>query len=95
MTVILELEAKTEKRLKSEARRRGVSPNQFVQNVLEEKLSNGIARNNRTMPGILREMFSEGIISRIPASLTSKDDDFEPIEIDGKPLSVSLLEDRD
>ncbi len=38
-------------------------------------------------PDILREMLAEGIISRIPEGIKDDEDDFEPIEIKGKPLS--------
>lgn len=95
MTVTLELGTETEKRLRTEAKRKGLSPNQFALNVLEEKLSNGKNKKNRTMPEILREMLSEGMISRIPESFNNEDKDFEPIKINGKPLSETILEDRD
>ena len=39
-------------------------------------------------------MAAEGMISRIPEGISDTDDDFEPIEINGKPLSETLLEDR-
>ena len=94
MTVTLELEPETEKRLKTEAMRKGLSPNQFVQTVLEEKLFTG-NNNNQAMPGILREMLLDGMISRIPKGITDEEDDFEPVEINGKPLSETILEDRD
>ncbi|MEO6050736.1 MAG: hypothetical protein ABIP78_05315 [Pyrinomonadaceae bacterium] len=94
MTVILEMEPRTEKRSKSDARPKGVSPNQFVQSILEEKLSNGKDKD-QTMTGILREMLAEGIICRIPEGITSEEDDFEPIKINGKSFSETILEDRD
>jgi len=43
---------------------------------------------------LLREMLAEGMISHIPEGITDEDDDFEPIKIEGKPLSETLLEDR-
>jgi predicted DNA-binding antitoxin AbrB/MazE fold protein len=45
-------------------------------------------------PDILREMLAEGMISRIPEGITEEEDDFEPIKIKGKPLSETILEDR-
>lgn len=44
---------------------------------------------------LLREMLAEGLISRIPEGvLDEEEDDFEPIEIEGRPFSETLLEDR-
>lgn len=45
-------------------------------------------------PDILREMLTEGMISRIPEGISDKKDDFEPLKIKGKPLSETILEDR-
>ncbi|MEP7039141.1 MAG: antitoxin family protein [Acidobacteriota bacterium] len=43
---------------------------------------------------LLREMLAEGMISHIPEGITDEEDDFEPIEIEGRPFSETLLEDR-
>lgn len=43
---------------------------------------------------ILREMLAEGMISRIPEGVGEQEDDFEPVKIKGKPLSETILEDR-
>jgi predicted DNA-binding antitoxin AbrB/MazE fold protein len=53
-----------------------------------------IAENISVSPELLREMLAEGMISRIPEGITDEEDDFEPIKIEGKPLSESILEDR-
>ena len=45
-------------------------------------------------PDILREMLAEGMISRIPEGISEEEDDFEPVAIKGKPLSETILEDR-
>lgn len=45
-------------------------------------------------PDILREMLSEGMISRIPEGISDEEDDFAPIKIKGNPLSETILEDR-
>ena len=94
MTLTIEIAPETEILLQTEARRKGLSPNLFVQRVLEEKLSKR-KNKNRTMPGILREMLAEGMISRIPEGITAEKDDFVPIKINGRPLSETILEDRD
>ena len=53
------------------------------------------SQNTRVSPETLREMLAEGMISHIPEGITEEEnDDFNPIEIKGKPLSETLLEDR-
>ena len=41
-----------------------------------------------------RILFERGVIGNLPSDLdyTDKDDDFEPIEIKGKPLSETVIE---
>lgn len=46
-----------------------------------------------------QQMVAEGLLVSLPAPLllpgeTEEDDDFEPVEIPGKPLSEIILEDR-
>ncbi|CAN5838290.1 hypothetical protein BH20ACI4_BH20ACI4_23450 [soil metagenome] len=43
---------------------------------------------------LLREMLAEGMISRIPEGMTDEEDDFEPIEIEGEPISETIIRDR-
>lgn len=45
---------------------------------------------------VQRILFERGIIGNIPSTddYTDADDDFEPIEIKGKPLSETVIEDR-
>ncbi len=50
--------------------------------------------NIRVSDKLLREMLAEGLISRIPEGVSDEEDDFEPIEIEGRPFSETLLEDR-
>lgn len=49
---------------------------------------------NQVSPDILRGMLAEGMISRIPEGISEEEDDFEPVKIKGKPLSETILEDR-
>ena len=43
-----------------------------------------------------RVLLAKGIISSIPdrAAYTDEDEDFEPIEVEGKPLSETIIEER-
>ena len=38
---------------------------------------------------------AKGVISEIPEKWNEADEEFEPIEIKGKPLSETIIEDRD
>lgn len=40
-----------------------------------------------------RMLLAEGVINHIPPRW-NEDDDFEPVEISGKPLSETIIEDR-
>lgn len=41
-----------------------------------------------------RILLARGIISEIPENWKDEDEDFEPIEIKGKPLSETIIEER-
>lgn len=72
----------------------------------QRQLLEALARNVGEQMQTLRQPISEdeverillakGIISSIPnpADYTDEDDDFEPIEIEGKPLSETIIEER-
>jgi hypothetical protein len=39
-------------------------------------------------------LFARGAISHIPEGMSDKDDDFEPIVIEGEPLSETIIRER-
>ena len=41
-------------------------------------------------------LYSQGVIGNLPnlAAYTDKDDDFEPIEIEGEPISETIIRER-
>ena len=41
-----------------------------------------------------RKLLARGIIKEIPVGLTDEEDDFEPIEIEGEPLSETIIRER-
>ena len=43
---------------------------------------------------LLQKMLAEGLITHIPEGISDEDDDFEPIEVEGKPLSETIIEER-
>lgn len=85
----IEIAPEIERLLRTEAEGRGLSPNQFVQIVLKERLS-----NQKVSKDTLREMLAEGMISQIPVGITDEEDNFEPLEFEGKPISETILEER-
>lgn len=42
---------------------------------------------------LLREMLAEGFISNLPSTIDDEDD-FEPVEIEGEPLSETVIKER-
>ena len=43
---------------------------------------------------ILSGMLADGMITHIPKGITDNEDDFEPVQMKGKPISETLIEDR-
>ncbi len=41
-----------------------------------------------------RWLLAEGVISEIPAGFDETDEDFEPVEITGEPLSETIIRER-
>jgi hypothetical protein len=41
-----------------------------------------------------QKLFEEGIITHIPNKISDEDDDFEPIEIEGEPISETIIRER-
>lgn len=39
-------------------------------------------------------LYAKGVITHIPKGMTDEDDDFEPIEIEGEPLSETIIRER-
>jgi hypothetical protein len=41
-----------------------------------------------------QKLFEEGVITHIPNNISDDDDDFEPIEIQGEPISETIIRER-
>lgn len=39
-------------------------------------------------------LLAKGVISHIPTGITDEEDDFEPIEVKGEPLSETIIRER-
>lgn len=55
-----------------------------------------INKSSVTEGEFLQVLFAEGVIGNVPNpdEYTDEDDDFEPVEIGGKPTSEIIIEDR-
>ena len=69
------------------------------QDQITESLLENNKRNIRSTPGMSREeflqhLFDKNLITHIPKDLDDEDDNFEPIEIEGEPLSETIIRER-
>ncbi|MGI8787567.1 MAG: hypothetical protein ACR2HG_07400 [Pyrinomonadaceae bacterium] len=61
-----------------------------------DSFSNAMNKPSVTEEEFLRILLAEGVISEIPdfENYTDQDDDFEPIEIEGEPVSEIIIKER-
>lgn len=67
-------------------------------NVLREKLLEDSEPNGRTEPQMTQDKFDrilyeEGFLANLPSE-TEDEEDFEPVEFIGKPISETIIEER-
>ena len=41
-----------------------------------------------------QKLFEEGLITHVPNGVSDEDDDFEPVEITGEPISETIIRER-
>ena len=58
--------------------------------IIEEKVSEAEQLEQK----FLERLFAKWLINEIPPRLDDDDDDFEPIEIEGEPLSEMIIRER-
>ncbi len=63
---------------------------EILDRISTDSSNNGLISEEDTA----KQLLAKGIINEIPADWDKADEDFEPIEIKGKPLSETLIEDR-
>ena len=87
MTLQIELTAELAIRLNAEAERKGISKAGIVQSAVEERLN----RND-----FERRLLAKGVITEIPPRLPDNDvrKDFQPVKVEGKPVSETIIEER-
>ena len=67
------------------------------QKALREKLlSNSESDESQqiTQDKFDRVLFEEGFLANLPVEIDEEEDDFEPIEFTGKPISATIIEER-
>jgi hypothetical protein len=64
------------------------------QTLLENSESAEEANSSITKKEMWQKLYDEGFITHIPVSMTDEEDDFEPIEIEGEPVSETIIQER-
>ena len=67
-----------------------VERKKIKQNLLNDSELNG----KISEADFLQQLLAEGFISHIPEGITDEEDDFEPIEIEGEPISETIIRER-
>jgi hypothetical protein len=65
----------------------------LFQQLSKDITDSSLSEEERREQEFERQLFAEGVISQIPKRWND-DDDFEPVEISGRPLSETIIEDR-
>ncbi|CAN5697674.1 hypothetical protein BH18ACI1_BH18ACI1_10640 [soil metagenome] len=71
--------------------------NQLKKTLLEDSDLKGLEEQKETRiteEDFLQYLLAKGVISEIPEGITDEEDDFEPIEIEGEPLSETIIRER-
>lgn len=50
--------------------------------------------NEVSKQDLWQKLFEEGLITHVPSGILDEDDDFEPVEIEGEPLSETIIRER-
>lgn len=62
--------------------------------LFEETESNGKTELRMTEEEFLQHLLAKGIISEIPEGITDEEDDFEPVDFEGEPVSQTIIRER-
>lgn len=62
--------------------------------LLEESETDGQTKPQISEEEFLRQLLAEGLISEIPEGVTDEEDDFEPVEFEGEPISETIIRER-
>jgi hypothetical protein len=78
-----------------EIRNLPVSEQQKIkQNLLNDTDLNGESKPQMTEEEFLQTLLAKGVISEIPVGITEEEDNFEPVEFEGEPVSETIIRER-
>lgn len=61
------------------------------QNLFEKTENETVENSSRNL---WQKLYDEGVITHIPSGISDEDDGFEPVEIEGEPLSETIIRER-
>ncbi len=61
---------------------------------LKPAIDERLAEEERIEAEVLKQLLARGLIKEIPPNWDDADEDFEPIEIEGEPLSEMIIRER-
>ncbi len=70
---------------------------QLKKTLLEDSDLKGLEEQKETRiteEDFLQYLLAKGVINEIPEGITDEEDNFEPIEIEGEPLSETIIRER-
>ncbi|MDQ3652770.1 MAG: hypothetical protein M3458_21350 [Acidobacteriota bacterium] len=83
----------TPQEIVNQVRKLSLSQQREVLQTLAHDLNEMPQTAERVPVELLREMLADGFISNLPSAVDDEDD-FEPIEIEGEPLSETVIKER-
>ncbi len=83
----------TPQEIVNQVRKLSLSQQREVLQTLAHDLNETPQMAERVPVELLREMLADGFISNLPSAVDDEDD-FEPIEIEGEPLSETVIKER-
>lgn len=87
MSVTIDLPNDVYERLEKQAQARGTTAAEVVARLIEEIESTHLS-------AVVRQMEMEGLFAEVPEQTPSMPIDFQPIQVQGKPLSTVIVEER-
>lgn len=65
----------------------------------QTNIKKSLLEKNETTSEVLerelwQKLFDEGLITHVPSGISDEDDDFEPVEIEGEPISETIIRER-
>lgn len=87
MTVTIDLPNEVQQRLEQQAQWRGATLSEAIAQLLEESQSNRIKE-------FWEKLEADGRVAKRKSALSTADEPFQPIQVQGKPLSEVIIEER-